>query len=332
MDILYAADYAVSNIYVLLNTTVLGDTISFANPVAFAGGGRITQIEIGDFDNDGLVDILTCGQQNNISVFKNNSTVTSVLFQPRINLATTKAVKYACIADFDGDGKVDIAASTENYFNNTKSVTVFKNASSLNTISFNAIKEIKLNTFSTQNIIAADIDGDGMQDILIGRSNNPVILRNKIGKPTQSILCATANNFTVHSNITGANYQWQTSVDNFNYVNLNNDTTYNGTNTSVLTLLNPSTLSYGTFFRCKVGNIYSTVSKLIFQNLWVGTVDSAWENPANWSCGKLPNATTDVVINSGTVILSSNASCRSIKVLPGASFTIVPGFTLSVTH
>lgn len=65
---------------------------------------------------------------------------------------------------------------------------------------------------------------------------------------------------------------------------------------------------------------------------WIGMVSTAWENPANWSCGTLPDANTDVIINSGTVVLNSNTSIRSFTVNPNVSFTITPGHNLIVNH
>jgi hypothetical protein len=67
-------------------------------------------------------------------------------------------------------------------------------------------------------------------------------------------------------------------------------------------------------------------------NNWTGSVSSAWENPSNWSCGTLPDANTDVVINTGTVVLSSNTTVRSWTVNPNASLTVSPGYNLTVKH
>ena len=64
----------------------------------------------------------------------------------------------------------------------------------------------------------------------------------------------------------------------------------------------------------------------------MGASDSSWENLVNWSCGSIPDSNTDVIINGGTIVLSSNATVRSLKVSPSASFTIVTPYTLTVTH
>jgi YVTN family beta-propeller protein len=67
-------------------------------------------------------------------------------------------------------------------------------------------------------------------------------------------------------------------------------------------------------------------------NYWLGTASNAWENTANWSCNTLPGPTTNVIINSGTVVLNSNTTVNTLIVNPGVSFTINTGFKLDVLH
>ena len=71
---------------------------------------------------------------------------------------------------------------------------------------------------------------------------------------------------------------------------------------------------------------------LKIENNWTGSVNNFWNNPANWSCGNIPDGNTDVVIASGSVILNTNGTCRSIYVAPGATFTVSPGVTLTITR
>jgi hypothetical protein len=73
------------------------------------------------------------------------------------------------------------------------------------------------------------------------------------------------------------------------------------------------------------------VLNLTATDTWDGTASNNWEDVNNWSCRVLPDATTDVVINSGTVILNSNQTIRSLTVAPGATFTVAQGFDLNIT-
>ncbi len=67
-------------------------------------------------------------------------------------------------------------------------------------------------------------------------------------------------------------------------------------------------------------------------NTWTGAVSTAWEDPANWSCGAIPNASTVVVINSGTVVINSSAICYSLTLQPGVNLVINSIGSLTVLH
>ncbi len=67
---------------------------------------------------------------------------------------------------------------------------------------------------------------------------------------------------------------------------------------------------------------------------WTGAVSAAWENPANWSCGVVPDLNTVVDIAAPAPhypTVSSMASCKSLTVAPGVSVQIASGFKLNVT-
>jgi hypothetical protein len=66
---------------------------------------------------------------------------------------------------------------------------------------------------------------------------------------------------------------------------------------------------------------------------WTGNVSTDWETAANWEYDILPNASTDVIVNSGRPfypLLGSNVSVRSVKINPGSSMIIRTGFRLTV--
>lgn len=65
-------------------------------------------------------------------------------------------------------------------------------------------------------------------------------------------------------------------------------------------------------------------------NIWTGTISNAWEDPANWSSGTIPDENTDVIINSGTVTVNSDIKVRSLRVNPNAVFSVSTGFTLTI--
>ena len=132
---------------------------------------------------------------------------------------------------------------------------------------------------------------------------------------------------TILSNITGTSYQWQRNTGT-GFVNLDGQTSFG------LEFENPPSSWYSYQYRCIVGSDTGDISTLKFVDTWTGIANSAWENPANWSCHELPDANTDVYINSGTppAVLSSNQTIRSLTVSTGASFAITPGYNLTITH
>lgn len=327
-DIVYATRYG-NKIYIMQNSTSAASSISFAPPVSFSTESRIEEMEIGDLDNDGLPDVVLCGQQNLISIFRNTSTISDVALADRVNMLTTKSVIDIVINDLDGDGKADIAGVGDfNY--NTRAVMLWKNNSTTGNINFNNANEIRM----LPNIgcmSSADLDGDGRQDLIVG-GYGPSVLRNKTGAPQKVSVCNSGSDSLIVSG--GSTYQWQLSTDSVNFANINNgDPGYAGMYTRWLNLTNLNSSMYGYRYRCLIdGSNYSKTFELNFKNTWTGFVDLTWENPGNWSCNVLPDANTDVIISSGVVILSSNASCRSIRVSPSATFTVSPGFALTITH
>jgi hypothetical protein len=72
---------------------------------------------------------------------------------------------------------------------------------------------------------------------------------------------------------------------------------------------------------------------LKFAMTWEGTVSTAWENAANWSCGSLPDMNTDVIINGGKERypqVNSNVFIRTLKTNLGANVQVNSGQTLTV--
>ncbi len=141
-------------------------------------------------------------------------------------------------------------------------------------------------------------------------------------------LCMPSSNGTILSNISGNSYQWQVNNGN-GYVNISDGANYTGSATNQLQLTNVPSAYTGNLYRCVVDGQNGWVFELRFVNIWLGTISSAWETAGNWSCGVLPDENTDVIINSGTPVLSSNTYIRSIKVSEGAKFTVAENFSFT---
>ena len=68
-------------------------------------------------------------------------------------------------------------------------------------------------------------------------------------------------------------------------------------------------------------------------NTWKGTVSTAWENPANWSWGIIPNSNTDVIIDAGNPnnpTITSNVTIQSLTLKASGLLTVASGFKLDI--
>jgi Peptidase family M23 len=139
----------------------------------------------------------------------------------------------------------------------------------------------------------------------------------------------------IYSNLTGTTYQWQVNTGS-GFTNIIDNTDYAGATTNQLQLKNVPTSFYGYQYRCFVnGNSYSHTISLKFVSYWNGFKSKSWDDPSNWSCGNVPDANTDVVIQndvSNFPEVNFNTSCRTVTVNTGATLTVKPGVNLTVTH
>lgn len=144
-------------------------------------------------------------------------------------------------------------------------------------------------------------------------------------------LCDPVGNATLNAGLTGAHYQWQVDTGS-GFVNTG-DNHYSGDTTQTLNLSNIPSAWYGYQYCCMVDGRYGNVFAIKFINKWTGTKNNEWSDAANWSCGNVPDANTDVIIDSGNpVFLNSNTTVRSLTVKSGAMFTIDPGVKLTLIH
>lgn len=147
-------------------------------------------------------------------------------------------------------------------------------------------------------------------------------------------VCAPIDSAKLHTSIWGnISFQWRESIDGTNYFNISDDSNFIGTNTPTLHLYNIPSNWYGRKFNCVIDSVprYQSFS-FIFENTWNTLSDTTWENPNNWSCGKLPNSYTDVIIKHGNIIVNSDVTIRSLTIAPGATLSVAPGKNLTILH
>lgn len=144
-------------------------------------------------------------------------------------------------------------------------------------------------------------------------------------------ICPGTLSTSFTSDVFGAKYQWQKSTDSINYASLLNSTDYFNVNSPTLILNNVQGERVGTRYRCLVDGNPGAFITITFKNKWTGNTTGNWEDAASWSCGSLPTDNTDVVIESGAVVINSDITVRSLHIKPGASITVNTGYSLTVT-
>jgi len=145
-------------------------------------------------------------------------------------------------------------------------------------------------------------------------------------------LCPPTASATISSDVGASYYQWQQSTDGTNFNDITNGVNYSGTSTSSLNLINIPSSWYGYRYRCRTDKGTSAAFLISYLSKWTGGTNMAWENPANWSCGKLPDENTDVIITSGNIVLNTDVTIRSLKLSPQASFTVNSGHKLIIAN
>ncbi len=163
-----------------------------------------------------------------------------------------------------------------------------------------------------------NISADGMLGVTANPT--PVVITN----------CAGGSK-SITTELTGANYQWQLNTGS-GFVNIVNDANYGGTNTATLQLINTPSSWYGNLYRCLTNGASNKTYVLQFANTWLGSVNNDWNNSSNWSCGSLPDMNTDVIVQTGNVVLGSDRVVRKLTLSPGVNFSVSPGVKLTVTH
>ena len=142
---------------------------------------------------------------------------------------------------------------------------------------------------------------------------------------------------TIPARLPGSTFQWQLNTG-AGYVNISNNSTYQGAQTAFLKVNNLQSSYSGYKVRCLISadgkSFFSQEYVIKTQVYWDGNVSKLWENPLNWNCGILPDAKTEVIIRGGLgnyPEVNSMVSVKSLIVKPGASVLIKAGFKLELT-
>lgn len=165
---------------------------SFDAKVDFITGNLETSypnsLAVGDLDGDGKLDLAVANINGvAMSIFRgtgNTGAITSSSFTPKVDISVPNSPWDVCLADLNGDGKLDIV--TNSYSDKMYVHTNTATAGSITISSFAPGIELTVG-LDARSITIGDLDGDDKPDIAVTHVRNPLgvaLFRNENGSIT----------------------------------------------------------------------------------------------------------------------------------------------------
>ncbi|MBL7690624.1 MAG: Ig-like domain-containing protein [Flavipsychrobacter sp.] len=174
-------DQSANKLIIWRNTGTAG-TVAFSSPLLLTANNP-SGLAIADINGDGKPDVLTSNESGGVfSLFTNTSTPGNTSFATRIDYGSGTEDHKLAVGDLDMDGRPDVAVT--NFTQN--SVSIFKNTSTVSTISFASGVNFATGT-NPSDIAIGTISYDGMPDIAVACYSDSVsVLRNTFSGGTIS--------------------------------------------------------------------------------------------------------------------------------------------------
>jgi hypothetical protein len=164
------ANYPNSNVSVLLGDGHGGLMLSPQSPIGYAGASQTLSVAVGDFNGDGHPDLAVANYgSNTVSILLNSGT--GVFTQaPGSPIVTAVNPYQVAAADFNGDGKLDLAVA--NYNGNNGYLTFLRGNGDG---TFTVTQNLNVGQGITS-VTVGDFNGDGAPDVAVGYLNSPNVL------------------------------------------------------------------------------------------------------------------------------------------------------------
>lgn len=170
---LVVANALSNSISLLMNATTVGSsTVAFSPRQDFTVGARPRSVVAIDLNNDGKKDLVTANNDSDtLSVYFNQTAIgsASATLSARQDVPVADGPTALVAADFNGDGRDDIAVANQN----ANTVSVMHNNTGLNTftVAFGTRLDFGVNA-GPRGLTAADINLDGRADLVVGNSSS----------------------------------------------------------------------------------------------------------------------------------------------------------------
>jgi hypothetical protein len=170
------ADVGVAVVAVRLNTTApMAATPTFSSAFNFphgANGGAATgqRIAIGDLNQDGKPDIVAATNSTWVTVLLNTTPAMAATptFAAGVDLTTSGSTWCAAVADFNADGKLDVAVCNGNAGTSTGWVSVFLSTTAAMASSASFMTKVDLQAGDQPyDVVATDMNQDGKPDVVV---------------------------------------------------------------------------------------------------------------------------------------------------------------------